>query len=144
MKEQNRNGAVESSQVCYETLEHRARMKVQAFLQEVLEEEVTAFLGRKKHDRREGVSLIDPPKGSRNGYGRPRRFAMMSGTVTVRRPRVRDLEERFVSPATGGIQAPQPSRGRSAARALPARLVYGRFRTGPAGFAGGWRVTPTA
>jgi len=97
MKEHNREQAFESSQVCYETLEHRARMKVQAFLQEVLEEEVTAFLGRKKHVRREGVSLIDPPKGSRNGYGRPRRFAMMSGTVTVRRPRVRDLEERFVS-----------------------------------------------
>jgi hypothetical protein len=43
------------------------------------------------------VSPIDPPTGSRNGYGKPRAFSMMSGTVTVRRPRVRDLTERFES-----------------------------------------------
>ena len=97
MKEQSRNDAVESSPVCYETLEAFARMKVQDFLQQVLEEEVTALLGRGKHDRREAVSAVDPPAGSRNGHGKPRRFAMMNGTVTVRRPRVRDQEERFVS-----------------------------------------------
>src|SRR3990172_2664618 len=97
MKEQNRNEAVESSEVCYETLEPWARRKVQDFLQQLLEEEVTALLGREKHGRREAVSPIDSPLGSRNGHGKPRRFAMMNGTVTVRRPRVRDLEERFVS-----------------------------------------------
>jgi transposase-like protein len=97
MNEQSRNEAVESSQVCYETLEQWARSKVQAFLQQVLEEEVTALLGREKHDRRGVVSPVDPPEGSRNGHGKPRKFAMMNGTVTVRRPRVRDLEERFVS-----------------------------------------------
>ena len=97
MKEQNRNEAVESSQVCYETLECWARMKVQEFLQQVLEEEATALLGRGKHSRRENVSPVDPPRGSRNGHGKPRKFSMMNGTVTVRRPRVRDLEERFVS-----------------------------------------------
>jgi putative transposase len=97
MKEQSRDEAVESSQVCYETLEPWARSKVQEFLQQVLEEEVTALLGREKHDRRGVVSLVDPPEGSRNGHGKPRKFAMMNGTVTVRRPRVRDLEERFVS-----------------------------------------------
>lgn len=32
-----------------------------------------------------------------NGYGRPRRFTLSMGTVEVRRPRVRNLEERFVS-----------------------------------------------
>ena len=97
MDEQSRNETVESSQVCYETLEAFARMNVQQFLQWVLEEEVTALLGRKKHGRREVVSPVDPPKGSRNGHGKPRKFAMMNGTITVRRPRVRDLEERFVS-----------------------------------------------
>jgi len=97
MKEQNRNEAVESSQVCYETLEQWARSKVQDFLQQVLEEELTALLGRERHGRREAVSPVDPPQGSRNGHGKPRRFSMMNGTVTVRRPRVRDLEERFVS-----------------------------------------------
>lgn len=97
MKEQTRNEAVESSQVCYATLEPWARSKVQEFLQQVLEEELTALLGREKHGRREAVAPVDPPKGSRNGHGKPRKFAMMNGTVTVRRPRVRDLEERFVS-----------------------------------------------
>jgi len=62
-----------------------------------LEEEVTTFLGRGRHERRDMVSPIDPPPGSRNGYGKPRAFSMMSGTVTVRRPRVRDLTDRFES-----------------------------------------------
>ena len=97
MKEQNRNEAIESSEVCYETLEPWARRKVQEFLQQLLEEEVTALLGREKHGRREALRRVDPLKGSRNGYGKARQFAMMNGTVTVRRPRVRDLEERFVS-----------------------------------------------
>jgi transposase-like protein len=97
MKEQSRNEAVESSEVCYETLEPWARMKVQEFVQQLLEEEVNALLGREKHDRRARVSPVDPPGGSRNGHGKPRRFAMLNGTITVRRPRVRDLEERFVS-----------------------------------------------
>ena len=97
MKEQNRNEAVESSPVCYAALEPWARSKVQEFLQDLLEEEVTALLRREKHDRREAVSPVDPPRGSRNGHGKPRKFAMMNGTLRVRRPRVRDLEERFVS-----------------------------------------------
>ena len=97
MNEQNRNDAVESSQVCYDTLEQWTRVKVQEFVQQLLEEEVASLLGREKHARRERVSPVDPPGGSRNGYGKPRRFAMMNGTITVQRPRVRDLEERFVS-----------------------------------------------
>lgn len=97
MCEQNSNEAVESSAVCYDTLEQWARGKIQAQLQHLLEEEVTTFLGRVRHERRRTVSPVDPPTGSRNGYGKPRAFSMMSGTVTVRRPRVRDLTERFES-----------------------------------------------
>jgi len=97
MREQNSNKAIESSAVCYDTLEQWARVKIQAQLQQLLEEEVTTFLGRVRHERRETVSPVDPPAGSRNGYGKPRAFSMMSGTVTVRRPRVRDLTERFES-----------------------------------------------
>jgi len=33
----------------------------------------------------------------RNGYGKPRRLGLTSGTITVRRPRVRGVGERFVS-----------------------------------------------
>lgn len=97
MCEKNSNEAVESSAVCYDTLEQWARGRIQAQLQQLLEEEVTTFLGRVRHERRGTVSPVDPPAGSRNGYGKSRAFSMMSGTVTVRRPRVRDLTERFES-----------------------------------------------
>ena len=40
---------------------------------------------------------MDSSLGSRNGHGKPRRLSLMSGTVEVRRPRVRGLEERFES-----------------------------------------------
>ena len=33
----------------------------------------------------------------RNGHGEPRKLALRSGTITLRPPRVRDLEARFVS-----------------------------------------------
>ena len=59
-----------------------------------MDEEVTELLGREKSERIEGV---DAPKGYRNGYGKPRKLTMSSGTITVQRPRVRDLEERFES-----------------------------------------------
>jgi len=60
----------------------------------VLEEEVTEFLGRGKYERRED---IDSAAGSRNGYGKARNVTLSCGTITVRRPRVRDVEERFES-----------------------------------------------
>ena len=97
MKQRTSPEVVESREVCYDTLEQWARGQIQAQLQYLLEEEVTTFLGRARHERRDLVSPIDPPLGSRNGYGKPRAFSMLSGTVTVRRPRVRDLTERFVS-----------------------------------------------
>lgn len=94
MRKSNSNRC-EKSRVSYESLEEWARGKVREFLQEVLEQEVTEFLGRAKSERREKV--IDSSKGYRNGHGKPRKFAMMNGTIEVRRPRVRDTEERFES-----------------------------------------------
>src|SRR5262245_65976362 len=76
----------------WETLEAWVRGKVQEFVQAVLEEEVTEALGRPRYARRDG---IDTSVGHRNGYGKPRRLALQSGTIVVRRPRVRGLEERF-------------------------------------------------
>ncbi len=70
------------------------RQRVQAFVQELLEEEVTALLGRGKFERRRAV---DAPSGYRNGHGKPHRLALQAGTITLRRPRVRGLEERFES-----------------------------------------------
>lgn len=82
-------------------LEQYARGEVQRFVQRLLEEEVDDLLGRKKSERRsarsaeDGIASRSP--GYRNGYGKARRLALSSGTITVRRPRVRDLEERFTS-----------------------------------------------
>lgn len=83
-----------SPPVVWESLEGYARLKIQEFLQALLEEEVTELLGRTKSQRRDPV---DAPEGYRNGHGKPRQLATSIGTVTVQRPRVRGVEERFVS-----------------------------------------------
>ena len=65
-----------SSRPMWETLEGMVREKAQEFIQQIME---------------------DSAEGYRNGYGKPRRLAMSSGTITLRRPRVRGVEERFES-----------------------------------------------
>ncbi len=80
-----------ASTVCYEMLESFARMRIQEWLQGLLEAEVTEFLGRGRYERSK------PRPGQRNGYGKPRRLALTAGTLTVRRPRLRRLTETFES-----------------------------------------------
>jgi putative transposase len=75
-------------------LEAYARARVQELLQALLEAEVTDALGRVKSQR---MAKVDGAEGYRNGHGKPRRLTMSYGTMTVRRPRVRGLEERFES-----------------------------------------------
>ena len=79
--------------MCYEGLEAMARQSVQALLQRTLEAEVTELLGRMPSQRRG----VDAPAGYRNGHGKLRRFSTSFGTLEIRRPRVRALEERFES-----------------------------------------------
>ena len=86
--------SVAPSMPTFATLESWARSSIRDLLQRVLEEEVTEFLGRTRYQRR---SAVDATPGSRNGYGKPRQVSLMSGTIEVRRPRVRGLEERFES-----------------------------------------------
>lgn len=93
MEEKSTGGPFGSSLV-WEQLEEMARSRIQEFVQGLLEEEVTALVGRSKSERREAV---DSPAVYRNGYGKPRKLAMMGGTIEVRRPRLRGLEERFES-----------------------------------------------
>ncbi len=78
----------------WESLEAFARTKVQQFIQSLLEEEVTALLGRARCERRDPV---DAAPGYRNGFGKERRLAMQGGTIRLRRPRVRGIEGRFES-----------------------------------------------
>jgi putative transposase len=93
MEQKTTRQSSSSSQV-WERLEVFVREQIQQFIQALLEEEVTALLGRPKSARR---AAADASKGLRNGYGKPRRFTLTAGTITVRRPRVRGLDERFVS-----------------------------------------------
>lgn len=85
---------IEGSSAHWEQLEAFARLGVQKLLQQVLEEEITELLGRERSERKDRV---DSKEGYRNGYGRARKLSMSCGTIVVRRPRVRDLSERFES-----------------------------------------------
>ncbi len=87
-------GGVESKEIFYEELEGFAREKIRGHLQDLLEQEVSEWLGREKSERK--VNILEQP-GYRNGYGKRRRFTMSLGTMEMRRPRVRDLGERFKS-----------------------------------------------
>ena len=87
-------GGSESKEIFYVELERFAREKIRGHLQDLLEQEVSEWLGREKSERK--VNVGEQP-GYRNGYGRPRRLAMSIGTIEVQRPRVRDLNERFKS-----------------------------------------------
>jgi transposase-like protein len=95
MEKKTTEGVCESSRIYWEGLEGLAREQIQRWLQGVLEEEVTEFLGRGKGERHRWK--MDRPAGYRNGHGKPRRVSMSSGTIAVRRPRMRGMSERFVS-----------------------------------------------
>ena len=70
MKEKHIGGN-ESKGIFYGELEEFARGRIREHLQDLLEEEVTEWLGREKSERKGN------PKeqgGYRNGYGKKRRF----------------------------------------------------------------------
>ena len=91
MKEKS-TGTGAESRPTWESLEALARQGVQRLLQQLLEEEVEQVVGRRRYERRDGV---DAAPGYRNGLGKPRRLSTMTGTITIRRPRLRGLEARF-------------------------------------------------
>lgn len=93
MKEKHIGGN-ESKGILYGEPEEFARAKIREYLQDLLEQEVTEWLGRGKSERK-GNPKEQP--GYRNGYGKKRRFTLSLGTIEIRRPRVRNLDERFVS-----------------------------------------------
>jgi putative transposase len=131
MEQQTTSQALSSSLI-WERLEAFVREQVQRFIQAVLAEEITALLGRPQSTRR---GAVDAPPGMRNGYGKPRRLSLTSGTITVRRPRVRGLGERFVRRVLPLFQR----RTRQVGGLAPALLAWfgpGQCRVGPARAAG--------
>ena len=107
---------VGESRPAWEALEAYAREGIRRLLQQLLEEEMEEVLGRRRYERREGV---DTPPGYRNGFGKPRRLSLMSGTITVRRPRVRGLE--FYSRV---LLLRRCDRNRAVARSFEGQSVY--------------------
>src|SRR5207237_8092203 len=93
MREEHREKD-KAKEIVYEGLEAFAREKIRQHLQDLLEQEVTEWLGREKSERR-GNAKEQP--GYRNGYGKRRRFTLSLGTIEIRRPRVRNLDERCES-----------------------------------------------
>ena len=91
---QPKSSPAEVSMPTFATLEEWTRSQVQELMQSVLEEEVTHVLGRARYQRQ---ALLDAPRGHRNGYGKLRKLSLTSGTIEVKRPRVRGLDERFES-----------------------------------------------
>ena len=117
MEQQTTTPPSSSSQM-WERLETFVREQIQWFIQALLEEEITALLGRAKSVRR---LAVDAPKGLRNGDGKPRRLTLTSGTITVRRPRVRGVSERFVSRVLPLFQR----RTREVSELLPQLYLHG-------------------
>ena len=109
-----------SSRPMWETLEGMVREKAQEFIQQIMEEEVTELSGREKSER---GSTVDSAEGYRNGYGKPRRLAMSSGTITLRRPRARSHSD-----ALGHDHTPTPS-GTITLRRPRVRGVEERFES---------------
>ncbi|MCL5965717.1 MAG: transposase [Deltaproteobacteria bacterium] len=91
--EQQTIGGITASSLTFEGLEPHFRGKIREWMQALLVEEVTEFLGRGKSERKP----VAERKGYRNGYGKGRHLTTAMGTVEVRRPRVRGVEEKFVS-----------------------------------------------
>ena len=92
--ERRRSSREAAKRARWAALEEFARSRIADWIQDVLEEEVVEFLGRRKSERR---VTVDAPEGYRNGYGKVRRLSMMAGTIELRRPRLRGLEQRFES-----------------------------------------------
>ena len=71
---------VEPSRATYEVLEEMVRLKMQGYIQDILEEEVGAFLGRKKSER---IRKVDGTRGYWNGHGKPKKFTLMNECVVL-------------------------------------------------------------
>ena len=114
----------------FSTLEAWTRSQVQELMQSVLEEEVTHALGRVRYQRQ---GLLDAPNGYRKGHGKPRKLSFTSGTIEVKRPRVRGLEERFESAILPLFARRTQEVGQAAGRGSAAVAVFDRAFAGRVG-----------
>ena len=111
----------------WDELEEWTRGRIQEWMQQLLVEEVTEFLGRAKHQRR-GVDM----QGYRNGYGKPRRLDDEerdgNGTPAAAERPGRTVRE----PTVAAVHATHAGGEGSAAGAVSAWLGERRLRAGTA------------
>jgi putative transposase len=107
-----------SSSHLWERWETCVRAQIQRFIPSLVAEEVTALLGRPTSARR---AAVDASQGLRNGDGTPRWLTLTAGTTTVRRPRVRGLDERIVRRVLPLFKR----RTREVGELLPQRYLHG-------------------
>ena len=79
-------------------IERVAQLGAQLLLQSALEAEVSAFLGRDRYER--AASCEDARAGMRNGYC-PTSVKTTAGPITLARPKIRSVTERFASQLFG-------------------------------------------
>jgi transposase-like protein len=78
-------------------LEDVGRLTVRLVMQQAIEAEVDAFLGRARYERR----AEDAPAGSRNGWQQPVAVKTTMGPVELSRPKLRGTDEKFCSQLFG-------------------------------------------
>jgi putative transposase len=86
-----------SDQDLASVLEQVGRLTVRLLMQQAIEAEVDAFLGRARYERRGE----DAPAGSRNGWQPPTTVKTTMGPVELQRPKLRGTDERFCSQLFG-------------------------------------------
>jgi putative transposase len=78
-------------------LEDVGRLTVRFVMQQAIEAEVDAFLGRGRYERR----TDEAPSGSRNGWQPPIAVKTTMGPVELSRPKLRGTDEKFCSQLFG-------------------------------------------
>src|SRR3990170_3827907 len=95
--EQQTIGGITASSLTFEGLEPHFRGKIREWMQALLVEEVTEFLGRGKSERKP----VAERKGYRNGYGKERHLTTAMGTIAVRGPRPPGVDGELVGSVAG-------------------------------------------
>jgi transposase-like protein len=80
--------------IVWERLHDALRDVVRRAMQEALDAEVDELIGRTRYQRRDDP---DQPAVYRNGHGKPRKLTLPGGTIELKRPRVRNLDDPFES-----------------------------------------------
>ena len=98
-------------------IEAVARLGARLILQQALEDEVTEFVGRARHERAQGGEEVI----YRNGFAEPSTVRTTSGPTVIERPRVRDATK-------AGFESQVLGKGVARTHALEALVICSFLR----------------